>query len=49
MKNEGRFRMVALRDPKRFDMLVERAEEFAARRRGVYEQLAGVHVTKGNV
>jgi pyruvate-ferredoxin/flavodoxin oxidoreductase len=50
MKNEGRFRMVALRDPKRFDMLVEQAEEFAARRRSVYEQLAGVHVTanKGN-
>ncbi|MFO0600938.1 MAG: pyruvate:ferredoxin (flavodoxin) oxidoreductase [Myxococcaceae bacterium] len=45
MKNEGRFRMVALRDPKRFDQLVEAAEEFAARRRAVYEQLAGVHVT----
>jgi pyruvate-ferredoxin/flavodoxin oxidoreductase len=48
MKNEGRFRMVALRDPKRFDHLVEAAEEFAARRRAVYEQLAAVHVTKGN-
>ncbi|MFZ5446779.1 MAG: pyruvate:ferredoxin (flavodoxin) oxidoreductase [Myxococcota bacterium] len=48
MKNEGRFRMVALRDPKRFDRLVESAEEFATRRRAVYEQLAAVHVTKGN-
>ena len=44
MKNEGRFRMVALRDPKRFDDMVEAAEAFAARRRAVYEQLAGVHV-----
>ena len=44
MKNEGRFRMVALRDPKRFDELVEASEAFSARRRAVYEQLAGVHV-----
>jgi pyruvate-ferredoxin/flavodoxin oxidoreductase len=44
MKNEGRFRMVALRDPKRYEELLEAAEAFAARRRAVYEQLAGVHV-----
>ncbi len=48
MKNEGRFRMVALKDPKRFEMLVAAAEEYSARRRTVYEQLAAVHVTKGN-
>ncbi|MEW6430515.1 MAG: pyruvate:ferredoxin (flavodoxin) oxidoreductase [Myxococcota bacterium] len=45
MKNEGRFRMVALRDPKRYEALVASAEEFSARRRTVYEQLAAVHVT----
>jgi pyruvate-ferredoxin/flavodoxin oxidoreductase len=43
MKNEGRFRMVALRDPKRFDALVEAAEAFSARRRSVYEQLSTVN------
>ncbi|MEW5738356.1 MAG: pyruvate:ferredoxin (flavodoxin) oxidoreductase [Myxococcota bacterium] len=45
MKNEGRFRMVALRDPKRYEDLVAANEEFSARRRAVYEQLAAVHVT----
>jgi pyruvate-ferredoxin/flavodoxin oxidoreductase len=44
MKNEGRFRMVALRDPKRFEALVEASEAFSARRRALYEQLATVHV-----
>ncbi|MCC6333314.1 MAG: pyruvate:ferredoxin (flavodoxin) oxidoreductase [Myxococcales bacterium] len=46
MKNEGRFRMVGLRDPKRYEELVAAQEEFAARRRAVYEQLAAVHVTR---
>ncbi len=45
MKNEGRFRMVALKDPKRFDRLVEAAERLAAQRRAIYEQLAHVHVS----
>ncbi len=44
MKNEGRFRMVALRDPKRYEQLVAAAEANALRRRAVYEQLAAIHV-----
>ncbi len=46
MKNEGRFRMVALRDPARYEQLVASAEALAAQRRSLYEQLAGVHVPK---
>jgi pyruvate-ferredoxin/flavodoxin oxidoreductase len=44
MKNEGRFRMVQLRDPKRYERLVARAEEHVRRQHAVYEQLAGVRV-----
>ncbi len=44
MKNEGRFRMVELQDPKRYAMLVHAAEQNALERRGVYEQLAGLRV-----
>ncbi len=44
MKGEGRFRMVEMRDPKRYQQLMQAAEEFAAKRRAVYEQLAQVHV-----
>ena len=44
MKNEGRFRMVELRDPKRYEMLLAAADENAARRRTLYEQLARVHL-----
>jgi pyruvate-ferredoxin/flavodoxin oxidoreductase len=44
MKNEGRFRMVELQDPKRYAMLLEAAERYAAGRHAIYEQLAGLHV-----
>ncbi|MBK9260763.1 MAG: pyruvate:ferredoxin (flavodoxin) oxidoreductase [Polyangiaceae bacterium] len=44
MKNEGRFRMVELQDPKRYATLVQAAEQNAFERRGVYEQLAGLRV-----
>ncbi len=46
MENEGRFRMVELRDPKRYEMLVHAAEQHAAQRRALYEQLAGIHLPK---
>ena len=44
MKNEGRFRMVELQDPKRYAALVHAAEQSAFERRGIYEQLAGLRV-----
>jgi pyruvate-ferredoxin/flavodoxin oxidoreductase len=44
MKNEGRFRMVELKDPKRYAALLEAAERYAAERRAVHEQLAGIRV-----
>jgi len=44
MKNEGRFRMVELKDPKRYAALVQAAERNAFERRGIYEQLAGLRV-----
>ncbi len=43
MRNEGRFKMVELRDPKRYQMLVEAATEHAARHRALYEQIATIH------
>ncbi len=43
MKNEGRFRLVELRDPKRYASLLDAADLHAARRRTLYEQLAAVH------
>ena len=42
MKNEGRFRMVEMRDPTRYARLLDLADAKAAERRLVYEQLAGV-------
>jgi pyruvate-ferredoxin/flavodoxin oxidoreductase len=44
MKNEGRFRMVALQDPERYARLLEVAERSAIDRRAVYEHLAGMRV-----
>lgn len=44
MKNEGRFRMVELQNPKRYAALVEAAERHAFQRHGIYEQLAGLRV-----
>ena len=43
MKNEGRFRIVELRDAKRYAALVEAAEVLAAQRRGFYERLAAAY------
>jgi pyruvate-ferredoxin/flavodoxin oxidoreductase len=47
MKNEGRFRMVELKDPARYAELLARAERYAASRHSIYEQLAGLHVDRG--
>jgi pyruvate-ferredoxin/flavodoxin oxidoreductase len=44
MRNEGRFRMVELQDPKRYAMLLDQAERSVADRRVIYEQLAGLHL-----
>ena len=46
MKNEGRFRLVEMKDAKRYAMLLDAADAHAARRRALYEQLAAVHLTK---
>jgi len=43
MGNEGRFKMVELRDPKRYKKLVDAATEHAARHRRLYEQIATIH------
>ena len=43
MNNEGRFRMIELRDPRRYQHLVELAEKHAARHRALYEQIARIH------
>ena len=42
MKNEGRFRMIELRDPERYRMLMDASEAHTARRRAFYEQMATV-------
>ncbi len=42
MKNEGRFRMVEMRDPKRYAQLLDAADANAAVRRSIYEQLSRV-------
>ncbi len=42
MKNEGRFRSVALADPKKYAGFVEATERAAAERRSQYEQLAAM-------
>ncbi|NUQ00326.1 MAG: 4Fe-4S dicluster domain-containing protein, partial [Armatimonadetes bacterium] len=44
MRNETRFRMVEKIDPERFKNLAAAAEEFAAQRVGVYQQLANLVV-----
>ena len=44
MRGENRFRMVERRDPERFKRLLRMAEEQAAERFAVYEQLAGLTV-----
>jgi len=46
MKNEGRFRVVEMKDAKRYAALLEAADAHAARRRALYDQLAAVHVSK---
>ncbi len=43
MKNEGRFRIVELRDAKRYAALVNAAELMARQRRGFYERLAAAY------
>jgi len=42
MRNETRFRMVEKLDPKRFKLLLERAQREATERIAVYQQLAGI-------
>ena len=45
LRNEGRFRMVELADPERYQKLVARVEREVVARRSVYEQLAALKVT----
>ena len=42
MMNEGRFRMVEKKDPKRFERLLVEAEGTTRQRRAMYEHLAGL-------
>ena len=44
LEREGRFRMVALTDPRRYEHFVHATERAAASRRALYEQLATVHL-----
>ena len=44
MREEARFRMVELRDPDRFDRLVDAAERAVADRHALYEQLAQIRL-----
>jgi len=44
MRNEGRFRVVELQDPKRFERLLRSAQDQADRRLSFYRQLAGIRV-----
>ena len=44
MEQEARFRMVELRDPDRYERLVNAAEQAAVERRSLYLQLAGIHL-----
>ncbi len=44
MRNEGRFRVVELQDPKRFEHLVRSAQDQAERRLSFYRQLAGIRL-----
>jgi pyruvate-ferredoxin/flavodoxin oxidoreductase len=44
MESEARFRMIELRSPERYAMLVNAAREAARQRRALYEQLAHIHL-----
>jgi pyruvate-ferredoxin/flavodoxin oxidoreductase len=44
MRNEGRFRVVELQDPKRFERLAKSAQDQAERRLSFYRQLAGIRL-----
>ena len=44
MEEEARFRMVELRDPDRYERLVNAAEVAAKERRSLYLQLAGIRI-----
>jgi pyruvate-ferredoxin/flavodoxin oxidoreductase len=46
MESEARFRMVELRSPERYAMLVDAAREAVRQRRALFEQLAQVHLPK---
>jgi pyruvate-ferredoxin/flavodoxin oxidoreductase len=46
MRNETRFRMVEKLDPKRFRMFLDTAQEQAAKRVAVYEQLAALTIPR---
>jgi pyruvate-ferredoxin/flavodoxin oxidoreductase len=43
MQEEARFRMLELRDPRRYEQLVAAASEAATEQRELYKQLAGIH------
>jgi pyruvate-ferredoxin/flavodoxin oxidoreductase len=47
MESEARFRMVELRDPDRYAMLLDAARDGVKQKRALYEQLARVHLPKG--
>jgi len=44
MENEARFRMVELRSPERYKMLLDAAREAVRQRWSLYEQLSKVHL-----
>ena len=44
MESEARFRMVQLRSPERYAMLVDAARDAVRQRRALYEQLARIHL-----
>jgi pyruvate-ferredoxin/flavodoxin oxidoreductase len=44
MENEARFRMVELRSPERYALLLDAARDAVRQRRSLYEQLARIHV-----
>lgn len=47
MESEARFRMVELRDPERYAMLLDAARDGVKQKRALYEQLSRVHLPKG--
>ena len=44
MENEARFRMVELRSPERYALLLDAARDAVRQRRSLYEQLARIHL-----